>query len=341
MRIQTFNVPQADNIESIVQLIINVAHGARTDIELIQHIPDLGAPRQGRYYRKAAEIMGFLVNNNNNASLTQKGSAFILNPTITNPLFISSVLSMEVIQRLLPYMELHSEGLTNLQIANYISSIVSREIAQSTLNRRVITLVSWLRSLHVIELRGNRNHIINQFTHNLPVLELTDIEQPILPNSGNLTEYQIVQERIRQAHEDVIMYRDEAKFERARNAHIRLVNLVAQRITIAGGIPKSNQLIDLAVNIDQDYIFEMKSTNLTNTRSQVRKGVSQLLEYRYLENRPEANLILVIEKPLGAACNWMIDFVENNQKISLIWDGSNELYGTEATKEKFPFLNLQ
>jgi len=269
MRIKSFDIPQADRLESVVQVIINVGNGARTDVQIIRNITDLTTDRQGRYYRKAAEILGFIANQKNSAQITPKGTEFLRNPTLANPLFIASVLSIDVIQRLLPYMELYPAGLTNRQIGNYLSSIVSNGIGPSMLPRRLMTILSWLRSLNVVASEGTRHSVINQFTQYLPVFEINDIEQPILPTSGNLNEYQIVQERVRKANEIVTIYRDEARMDRARNSHVSLVNLVAQRITEAGGIPRSNDLIDLAASMDTDYIFEMKSTNDSNFRSQV------------------------------------------------------------------------
>ena len=120
-----------------------------------------------------------------------------------------------------------------------------------------------------------------------------------------------------------------------------LVNLVAQRIRENGGVPKSNQLIDLAVRLDREYIFEMKSTDNDNIRAQVRKGMSQLYEYRYLQNLPEANLILVLEKPLEANNSWMLEYLEIDRGINLVWDGNNELFGSEKTRTDLKFLRLQ
>ena len=143
------------------------------------------------------------------------------------------------------------------------------------------------------------------------------------------------------AQEEVAYFKDQAKVERAANAHIALVNLVSQRIRQNGGIPKSNKLIDLAVKLHQDYIFEMKSISDSNIRSQIRKGMSQLYEYRYLQNKPNAKLILVVEKPLEATHSWMLDYMECDRQISLVWDGNEELYGSERARNELSFLDLQ
>lgn len=136
------------------------------------------------------------------------------------------------------------------------------------------------------------------------------------------------------------MYRNDALHDRARVSHRNLINITAERISAAGGIPKSNDLIDLAVNLDNDFIFEMKSTTDDNIRSQIRKGVSQLYEYKYLQNKPDANLVLVVEKPLNVATQWMHKYLEVDRDILLLWDGDNRLFGSERAVETLPFLNL-
>ncbi len=136
------------------------------------------------------------------------------------------------------------------------------------------------------------------------------------------------------------MYRNDALHDRARVSHRHLINITAERISAAGGIPKSNDLIDLAVNLENDFIFEMKSTTDQNVRSQIRKGVSQLYEYKYLQNKPDAKLVLVVERPLGVATHWMHKYLETDRDILLLWDGNKRLYGSERAAVNLPFLRL-
>ncbi len=124
------------------------------------------------------------------------------------------------------------------------------------------------------------------------------------------------------------MYRNDAIQDRTRVSYRNLINITAERISAAGGIPKSNDLIDLAVNLDNDFIFEMKSTTDDNVRSQIRKGVSQLYEYKYLQNKPDANLVLVVERPLNVVTQWMHEYLEQDRDILLLGDGDNRLFGS-------------
>lgn len=225
------------------------------------------------------------------------------------------------------------------EIRAYLPSIVARRIGQTMLPRRIMTILSWLRSLNVIENRNHRYYSTNEFTANLPV-EIENIEQPMLPRSGSLDEYQVVQARVRQAREAVTIFRNDAAHDRARISHRNLVNITAQCIRAAGGIPKSNGFIDLAVSLDFDFIFEMKSTTETNVRAQIRKGISQLYEYRYLENKPDANLILVVERPLNVVDSWMLDYLETDRDVFLVWDGEQRLFGSDRALLALPFLEL-
>ena len=184
MRIESFDIPQADRLESVVQVIVNIGAGAKADFQIIKNIPYLTVDRQGRYYRKAAEILGFITNKRNNAEITEKGLTFLKNPSINNPILISSVLNIEVIQRLLPYLELHKEGLTKKEIEKYLTSIVSDHIGTSMIHRRIMTVLSWLRTINVLEQKGEHYFVVNKFIKNMPIFDLIDIEQPILPASG-------------------------------------------------------------------------------------------------------------------------------------------------------------
>jgi len=206
--------------------------------------------------------------------------------------------------------------------------------------RRISTIIAWIRTLGIIEQVGDRHRIANAIIPSIPTIDFNDIAQPILPATGALQEYQTVQQRISNANEIITVYKNAARLERANNAHRTLVNIVAERIRIAGGIPKSNQFIDLAATLERDYIFEMKSTIVSNVNAQVRKGISQLYEYRYLENKPNASLILVVENPLTHGESWILDYMETDRNIHLVWDGDNNLYGSQNTREQLGFLGL-
>lgn len=342
MRITSKDLPQADTLESVLLTVIAVGNGAQRDIDIANSIPNIANDdRQGRYYRNAAELLNFITNRRNNSSLTSKGAELLNNPVLSNPIFIASVLNLNIYQNLLPFLELHPEGLSRQQILDYLQSIADPEMGPEMIPRRISTILSWSRTLgFIVQLENDRYIIQNNLNDDLPIFEIQDANQPLLPETGDLSEFTEIENRTLRAYETIVYLKNQAILERAVISHNTLVNIVARRIRNNGGIPKSNQLIDLAVKLNGDYLFEMKSTTDMNVRSQIRKGISQLYEYRYLQNKSTAKLVLVIEKPLSASNSWMHEYIEIDREIYLIWDGNNELYGSDRARNELPFLRI-
>jgi hypothetical protein len=68
-------------------------------------------------------------------------------------------------------------------------------------------------------------------------------------------------------------------------------------------------------------LFEMKSTTNQNVHSQIRRAISQLYECRFLQQVPAAKLVVVIENPPPQEKKWMVDYVVNDRKLLIAWDG--------------------
>jgi hypothetical protein len=101
--------------------------------------------------------------------------------------------------------------------------------------------------------------------------------------------------------------------ERASRAHHRLERLVVEAARAQGHDPKYTALVDLYFGPETRRVLcEMKSCTQGNVRSQVRRGVSQLFEYRYLYRGllgDAPTLLLVLEiKPSGHH-TWLIDYL--------------------------------
>src|SRR5665213_742787 len=329
MGIPSDEIPQADVITDVIRTVISVSQGAESFQDIASAINKV--ERQGRYYRKAAEIIGLIQTPTRNHSvLTSLGDEFMrTGPTLTNPLLIQGVLQARIFQRLLPFLELHSDaGVSRSEIEDFIHTVA--DISTVTMiPRRFSSVVSWLEDLHVIERRGERFFLsIPVVNNSVGIVSFEDVDEPLLPRTTDLQEYRTLELRNSSAREAVITYQNAAALERADNAHRRLVNLVASRIKISGSIPRFNQIIDLAArHNNEDFIFEMKSITDGNSKSQVRRALSQLYEYKYLQNLPNSNLVLVLERPLPSATHWMIDYLEQERNINVIWDGDDRLYG--------------
>ncbi|MFN9115096.1 MAG: hypothetical protein ACK5XN_33980, partial [Bacteroidota bacterium] len=252
------------------------------------------------------------------------------------------VLNSRIFQRIIPYLESkESSGVSRSEFETFL--ITTADFGASSMApRRISTIISWLVDLGIIQVTNSRYILSNQtINQRLENIEFDNSDEPLLPNPNDLNEYNTVQQRSSSAREAIITYRDTAALERADNAHRRLVNLASERIRNVGALPKYNQLIDLATHIDgNDFIFEMKSTTTSNEKAQMRAGLSQLYEYRFLQNKPSAKLILVIENPLSTKEQWRQNYLEQDRDVYLVWDGNDELYGNERTRNELNFLGL-
>ncbi|MBI5414877.1 hypothetical protein HZA38_05185 [Candidatus Peregrinibacteria bacterium] len=232
MRISSKDLPQADRLESVIETVIAIGKGKRTDIEIANSISGIERDdRQGRYYRRAAEILGFVTNESNNAKLTSRGLEFLKDPKLTNPVLQDSVMHLNLYQKLFPYIELNKTGATRNEIIDYLQSIAAEDIGPTMIPRRISTILAWPKTLGIIYLEDDRYHLArNVFALN-PVFNINDVDQPLFLHSGTLSEYQMVEEKVRKARDSILIYKDQAKLDRSNSAHTHLINVVASIIS--------------------------------------------------------------------------------------------------------------
>jgi hypothetical protein len=116
--------------------------------------------------------------------------------------------------------------------------------------------------------------------------------------------------------------------ERANASHLLLERLVAAAMSNASLKPRASDAIDiLAEAVDQTLICEIKSCTARNFHGQIRRGVSQLLEYRFLyRNKLEGDIVLalVAETEPPKKKLWLRDYLRS-LGIELVW----KEHGTE------------
>jgi len=336
-KLPSSSLPQADQLGDVALVAEAVGNGAVTYQDIARYIGKVG--RQGRYYRLAAELIGLIsnVSHQNEAHLTETGQEYLALPaTERRSMLRSLVTNSRLFQRVIPFLELYPEGATKGQMETFLAQVVE-PVGPTMIGRRASTVLSWLSYLGVVSEDEGRYRVLGS-SFSAPQLT-TNLEEPLLPRSSLLSEYQIVAERARAAASTLTISIDEVRTERAANAHIRLVNLVAGRLARSGCVPHSSSLIDLATRVgDRSAIFEMKSITEDNARGQVRRGISQLYEYRFLQNLPGAELVLVLERQLPPTLQWMNEYMENDRGIRIVWDGSEELYASDPTRAALAFL---
>lgn len=337
MKIPTDQVPQADNIQAIETSLQAVSEGAKT----YQDIADvLGyTKRQGRYYRLACEILGFTYKLGvNQSAITPFGKQYLeANAKDRKEIFGQAILNSNLFQRVIPLFEsAQAKGVSRNDLKQFISDVT--ETTPGMVGRRTNSVTSWLEHADIIR-SMNGIYVLNRLPESVQVINYNDPTEPLLPTQFALTEYNTIARRVNAFQNTITFELDRAKKDRANDAHSRLTNLLAHKIRKKGGIPKSNVLIDLATQInDGKFIFEIKSTTEKNMRNQIRRGISQLYEYRYLQNIPEASLVLVLENPLTDNLIWYQDYLIEDRGIYFTWDGDNNFYCPKAIQNNLSFL---
>lgn len=322
MRLPTREVPQADTFQFVLRTVDLVAQ----DISKFQGIAaNLGVDeRQGRYYRLAAEILGFIrqVPRRNHAVLTDAGKRFVAGtPAQRTEMAAAAVLHARIMQRIISFLEIKgSRGASRKEIEQFITSVT--RTTPGMVRRRFSTIISWLTDIGVLKEKDGRYVLDNQLPEEITTVEYEAEDEPLSPQKPDLKTYQNVSRRAKEASGYLSVIVNEAARERANDAHRMLTDLVARKIKAAGAIPKYNRYIDMSTVLDgTPYLFEMKSTRDTNAHDQVRRAVSQLYEYRYLQDVPEAKLVVVIENPLPAEKTWLLDYVVKDRQMLIAWDG--------------------
>lgn len=317
-----------------------VARGARDDKAIAAAIGGLDA-RQGRYYRRAAEVLGFTTRDANHHSIvTPAGKEFAnADSVLKQALFVRAVLSNPLFQRLLPFLEAKgATGATRDELELFLNAVAELGAA-SMVERRVSSYQGWLVKLGLAKMAGRRC-VLDRLPAAVPLVRYESDEEPIFPNRYDLKEYQEQAQRVASKQEAIEYYVDRAKRERASTSHETLVSLMAERLRQRGAIPKANRYVDLSARLnEEDYLFEMKSTTEDNPHSQIRRGLSQLYEYRYIQNVEKAKLVLVIENPLPKKNHWMEDYLINDRGVLLVWDGDGKFHCPPSIRKQLEFLS--
>lgn len=338
-------IPQADDMSKVLKTVEAVSKGYKTDDEIAKYIGLVA--RQGRYYRKASEILEFTERIAPNQSiLTNLGREFLASSDsdqlimlqeamIKNPFFA------EIISRLKAAGE---QGIGDEEIKNAVYSIT--QTTTSMAERRRASIKSWLKYAQIATQKGSKIYIAKKIPGPAIIKTIDDPTIQIFRPNKKLKvfvprDFSYSDIDSKQILKSVEYTFDEAKKEKANKIHKNLVYMMAQKISKAGGIPiASNQSIDLATILnDKKYIFEMKSLTDESIHAQIRRGIAQLYEYRYLHDMPDAILCLVLEKKITGKMAWLIDYLIDDRNIMVCWKNNSGFECPSKCKALFePFL---
>jgi hypothetical protein len=121
------------------------------------------------------------------------------------------------------------------------------------------------------------------------------------------------------------------KRQRRNLAHKELIDKMDQLLRKKGVVPKENPHIDLFAQIPEDgcFIFEMKSGG-ENLLDQIRKGISQLYEYRfrYRETIGEELSLCLVIPARPSQIPWIEEYLCADRQITVCWfdEGDNLVY---------------
>jgi len=338
MRIRVRDMPQANSLRTVVATAEAVTKGYTTFQDISRAIAM--TEREGRYYRRAAEILGLIAPAAPNRSrLTRQGRELLASRGAERRrLLAEAVLRSRLVQRVVPFLETApATGRSRVELEQFIESVTA-PAGPTMVPRRTSTVTAWLTEVGLLQRDAERHRLLPP-PHGTPPVEYGD-DEPLLPSTWKLTEYEDVEHRTTAARGLITLTVDDTRRERANTAHEALTRLVAERIRARGAIPRRNRFVDLAAAVDDGlFMFEVKTTTNANVHSQVRRGMSQLYEYRYVQQAPKANLVLVIQNPFPRALRWMRDYLSADRGIFPVWDGDlRTLHCHPEHRERLAFL---
>lgn len=142
MAFSTSDLPQADKLDKVVLTVEAISNGKTTDLGIANYIGF--TDRQGRYYRHAAETLGFITNHNNEAAITEFGEELVKTDDYKQKILLQqAILDNKLFNSILHKIEKNKDGLSKKEIEEHVSNITINP-SKSTISRRLTTLIQWL-----------------------------------------------------------------------------------------------------------------------------------------------------------------------------------------------------
>lgn len=140
-------VPQADDLNKILELLTLINSGQNTVTDIADHF--VFDVRQSNYYGEAAEFLGLITRNRGVFELTERGFQFISTDPSRQQLFIAKLVINTWFFKELLRRARRKRFFTELDIRTLIDAVEkesgNKRYTQSTVGRRIKTIVSWSR----------------------------------------------------------------------------------------------------------------------------------------------------------------------------------------------------
>lgn len=308
--LHTSDFPQADRIWQVYGVVRAVASGDVSDAQIEAALGLASGARQGRYYRLAAEKMGFLRNSVNQAELTSTGLLLATAPNREDAKqkLRAGVLACDPLRMLYEYASKSPKS--RQQLCDYYVSIYPG--SKGSAKRRFSTARSYLVAVGLMpgeasDLDATSDDVGSYFADSPTRFgEGTHSPFPPLPTEPSIAyQYEV----------------DAQKVERANSVHRWLVDQTSFRLNTNQIGSASTPHIDLmATNMGETVIYEMKSISEghENFHAQIRKAVAQLEEYRF-RFALDAALCIVTNAAVPSNQAWIENYLAHDRSIAHIW----------------------
>jgi hypothetical protein len=317
----TEDLPQADSFELVLTTVRAVAAGANTHEQIAAAIGNYTV-RQGAYYRKAAELLGLVqLVRPGTTLITPEGRRILaMTPAERYACLATKVAGVPCVHAALTQVKSTPGGCTVAEVCNAVAKLVP-STTSGMIRRRVTTILSWLKYFDLVRVQGGIVRLLSEPT----ALGMRDaIVEPVgVRAAPTLKALRTLPEDVKAAavrEEHMTYLTNIAAQERASASHERLVSDMARHLLRLDIVPHFNSFVDLyAQRGTAEWLFEMKSCDPSNVRDQVRSGLAQLYEYRYLQDIPHALPVLVLETRPSGVNEWLIPYITEDRQIGLVW----------------------
>ena len=141
--VSKLNIPQADDINKIIQFPLRVFEGYNTSEKMVKAFGFV--KRQSSYYRHACELLGLVLLDKNNYRLTQRGEEFLRLPAEKKSNYVCKLLLEFPIMNEI-FMQISIDRNKIISKIDIIELLKNKShIGGSTLKRRTQTIVAWFK----------------------------------------------------------------------------------------------------------------------------------------------------------------------------------------------------
>lgn len=341
LRLSTREIPQADTLENVTDVVLFVSKGYDTYQMLAKK---LGVTeRQGRYYRLAAELLGFVKNfrSRNRSVLTPLGQK-LLNATNTEKwdILFAQVFNIPAVQSVIGILATSDGSASRKELSSSLLQVVD-DSTQVMMDRRLVTILSWLETLGIVAKSGHIVRLAN-LPNSVEKIEIRDPRMPVLPRVDRPELFREVSTRTMLYEGKILSQIERARKERTNSVHERLRSAMAQRIRSHGVIPTFNPYVDLAVRMNGfSHIIEARVLDL-DEGYEIQNALSQLMEYRDIQCSPSARIVLLVNRPLrGEDAFSRLDYLHREKAAYLVWNEQDSLLTSKEGAETLPFMTAE